>query len=175
MIGERSESKTAHSANANSQGPRAKFWRTRVVRPCYDLQMPDFMTREQRSILMSRIRAKNTRPEIHLRSILHRAGYRFRLHSRHLPGTPDIVLPRYRTAIFVHGCFWHGHDCRKGALPKSNTAFWESKIARNRDRDAKQIEALRTDGWRVHIAWECVLERTAAKILEELSTEKGPN
>ncbi len=107
---------------------------------------------------MARVRQKNTKPEVKLRQWLHAAGYRFRLHRKDLPGTPDIVLPRYRTAVFVHGCFWHGHDCRAGRLPSSNTAFWEAKISRNQSRDAIAEERLRTLGWIPLTVWECELK-----------------
>lgn len=110
----------------------------------------------QRSRIMAGVRRTNTRPEIAVRSLLHRNGFRFRLHRRDLPGTPDIVLPRYRTAIFVHGCFWHRHpDCRKATVPASNKEFWLQKFANNVARDGKAIIRLRTMGWRVLVVWEC--------------------
>jgi DNA mismatch endonuclease (patch repair protein) len=115
------------------------------------------MTPEQRSERMGRVRQKNTKPEMRLRSWLHAAGYRFRLHRKDLPGTPDIVLPRHRTAIFVHGCFWHGHDCRRGRLPSSNSAYWEEKITRNKQRDAGAVAALIQLGWHPVEIWECEL------------------
>jgi DNA mismatch endonuclease (patch repair protein) len=121
--------------------------------------MADIVTTEKRSSMMSGIRASNTLPELKVRRTLHRLGYRFRLHRKTLPGKPDIVLPRYRTVIFVHGCFWHGHtDCDLFRLPLSRTAFWENKIGANRIRDNRNIEAIQNLGWRVIIIWECALK-----------------
>lgn len=120
--------------------------------------MPDKLTSESRSRLMSRIGGKNTAPELTVRKALHAAGYRFRLHRRDLPGTPDIVLPRYRSAIFVHGCFWHGHDCPRGRLPATRTEFWETKIRGNQARDARNKEALEARGWQVLTIWTCELK-----------------
>ncbi|MBX6763924.1 MAG: DNA mismatch endonuclease Vsr [Rubrobacteraceae bacterium] len=122
--------------------------------------MTDIMSREARSRLMSRVRSRDTAPERTVRSLLHRLGYRFRLHRKDLPGKPDIVLPRYKTVIFVHGCFWHGHDCPKGRLPKTNGEFWSNKIARNRQRDLEHEKALKQLGWSVLTVWECQLADT---------------
>src|ERR1700683_5405764 len=116
----------------------------------------DTLTPQQRSALMSRIRGKDTKPELAVRRALHALGLRFRLHRRDLPGCPDIVLPKHRTIVFVQGCFWHGHEgCRRSALPKSNRRFWARKIARNRARDDAALRALKADGWRVRYIWEC--------------------
>lgn len=116
------------------------------------------MSPEQRSAHMAKIRSKNTKPEVRLRSLLHRAGYRFRLHARYLPGSPDLVFPGRRKVIFVNGCFWHGHDCSVGSrLPKSNTEFWELKRRKNQERDAVQHAKLATLGWDVFTVWECEL------------------
>lgn len=105
---------------------------------------------------MSRIRSKDTTPEKTVRSLLHRMGYRFRLHRRDLPGKPDIVLPKYRTAIFVHGCFWHRHPgCRCTTTPKSNVDFWQAKFRANVERDRKARRDLRAGGWQVVVVWEC--------------------
>lgn len=121
--------------------------------------MVDTLTPDQRSERMSRIRGVNTKPEITLRSALHKLGFRFRLHVKELPGTPDIVLPKYNAVIFVHGCFWHHHrGCKIGTTPKSNTGFWQEKFKRNRGRDARNIKVLRSTGWRVMIAWECKID-----------------
>ena len=106
---------------------------------------------------MQSVRSRDTGPEKVIRSILHRLGYRFRLHRKDLPGTPDIVFPGRRKIIFVHGCFWHGHDCNKGKLPKSRTDFWEAKIARNQERDAKVISQLGELGWDSMTVWQCEL------------------
>lgn len=128
---------------------------------------------QARSRNMSRIRGRNTGPELRVRSLLHRAGYRFRLHGNDLPGSPDIVLPRYRTAIFVHGCFWHRHTCRKGtSLPKTRREFWQDKLARNRDRDEAVRGRIEDLGWRVIVVWECELrnpERVIARLDNVLS------
>ena len=107
--------------------------------------------------MMSGIRGRNTKPEILVRSLLHREGFRFRLHVRELPGKPDIVLPKYRAAIFVHGCFWHGHDCPLYRLPSTRPDFWRNKIDRNRASDRRARDALLAAGWRVAVVWECAL------------------
>ena len=120
--------------------------------------MTDRLTPEQRKLNMSRIRAKNTKPEMIVRRALHSLGFRFRLHRRDLPGTPDVVLPKWRTAIFVSGCFFHGHDCALFRLPATNTEFWAQKIGRNRERDQKDVAALLNKGWRVVTVWECALK-----------------
>ena len=111
-----------------------------------------------RSRVMSAIRGRDTTPERLVRSALHHHGLRFRLHVRGLPGCPDIVLPRYRTVILVHGCFWHRHiGCAKSTLPATNRAWWVAKLRRNRARDRRNIRGLRTAGWRVIVVWECEL------------------
>ena len=117
----------------------------------------DRLTPERRSWLMSRIGSKNTEPEVAFRSLIHRLGYRFRLHRRDLPGTPDLVLPGRRTVVFVHGCFWHGHACKREKMPKSRMDYWGPKIEANRQRDRKKARALRALGWRVITVWECEL------------------
>jgi len=108
-----------------------------------------------RSRMMAGIRSRNTKPEILVRCGLHRRGLRFRLHVRGLPGTPDLVLPRWRVVIFVHGCFWHGHDCPYFRWPKTRPEFWRGKINSNRERDRKAAAQLHTAGWRVLVIWEC--------------------
>ncbi|MDX1221182.1 DNA mismatch endonuclease Vsr [Sinorhizobium medicae] len=124
--------------------------------------MVDTLTPDQRSERMSRIRSGNTKPEVALRRALHRLGLRFRLHGRLLPGKPDIVLPRYKTAIFVHGCFWHRHaGCKVATTPKTNTNFWLEKFDRNVKRDAKVVKQLQDTGWDVTIAWECEIDSEA--------------
>jgi DNA mismatch endonuclease (patch repair protein) len=111
-----------------------------------------------RSEIMRRVKGRDTAPEKTVRSLLHRLGYRFRLHRADLPGRPDIALPGRRAAIFVHGCFWHGHDCARGArLPKTNAGYWTAKIARNRARDARALADLDRLGWRATVVWECGL------------------
>ena len=120
--------------------------------------MADKLTSSQRSHCMSRIRGKNTKPEILVRKGLHARGFRFRLHNKKLPGSPDIVLPKYGVAIMVNGCFWHGHKgCRYATKPKSNVEFWETKIARNRHRDEVINAHLEALGWHVITVWECEL------------------
>lgn len=122
--------------------------------------MSDVFTQEQRSAVMARVRAKDTGPERALRRALHAKGLRYRLHAQALPGKPDIVFAGARVAVFVHGCFWHGHDCARGSRrPKTNAAYWAAKIARNRSRDVANIEALRDTGWRVEIVWTCEIAR----------------
>lgn len=117
----------------------------------------DIWDKAKRSAVMARIRSKDTKPELIVRRYLHARGYRYRKNIRGLPGTPDIVLRRYGVAIFVHGCFWHGHEA-DGHLPKERREFWERKIARNRERDARNKEALRQAGWDVVTVWECQLK-----------------
>ncbi len=117
--------------------------------------MTDVVDSATRSRMMSGIRGRNTKPEILIRSLLHRQGFRFRLHVRDLPGKPDIVLPRYHAVIFVHGCFWHGHDCPLFKWPGTRPDFWRDKIGRNRANDHKASEALLASGWRIGIVWEC--------------------
>lgn len=118
--------------------------------------MADIVDPAKRSEMMAGIRSKNTRPELVVRKTLHALGYRYRLHRKDLPGNPDIVLPKWKTVIFVHGCFWHGHaDCPLFRSPKSRTEFWEEKITGNRMRDAKTRESLISLGWRVVEVWEC--------------------
>jgi DNA mismatch endonuclease (patch repair protein) len=112
-------------------------------------------------------------PEKVLRSALFKAGYRFRIHKAGLPGKPDIVLPKYKTVIFVHGCFWHYHkDCPEGRIPNSNSEFWKNKLARNIERDAKHVKALQDTGWQVLIVWECELksDSSVAKIITNLKS-----
>jgi DNA mismatch endonuclease (patch repair protein) len=122
--------------------------------------------------MMSKVRGRDTEPEIRVRSALHAAGYRFRLHRRDLPGRPDLVLPRYRTVVFVHGCFWHGHDCRRGRKPSSNTGFWDAKLARNVERDQAAAKALAAAGWIVETVWECSLVAGIERVLNRLSGER---
>lgn len=120
--------------------------------------MTDRLTPERRSWLMSRVHSRDTTPERLVRRLVHRLGYRFRLHRRDLPGTPDLVFPSRRAIIFVHGCFWHRHrGCRKATVPSTRKEFWLQKFARNVNRDATVREALERAGWRVLIVWECEL------------------
>lgn len=132
-----------------------------------ETKMVDRVSPEQRSAIMRSVQTKDTVAEMALRRMLHRLGYRYRLHRRGLPGHPDIVFPVRKKAIFVHGCFWHGHSCPKGRLPKSRLEYWQPKIASNRERDARTLAALERDGWGTFVVWQCelrepghVLERT---------------
>ena len=122
----------------------------------FAVKMADRMTPEQRHRCMSRIRARDTKPELVVRRWLWHQGYRYRLYVKSLPGRPDIVMKRWRTVIFVHGCFWHGHECNKRS-PETNAAFWQEKIARNRTRDARNQALLQAAGWHVIVIWECQL------------------
>lgn len=118
--------------------------------------MADVLTPQQRSFNMSRIRHRDTRPELVVRSIVHRLGYRYRLHKKDLPGKPDVVLVRHRKIIDVHGCFFHMHTCRYGSVvPATNAKFWRTKRLSNVERDGRNLRALRREGWRVMIVWEC--------------------
>ena len=122
--------------------------------------MADVHTKETRSYNMSQIRSKDTKPEMLVRKFLNGNGFRYRLHTKNLPGKPDIVLPKYKTVIFVHGCFWHGHKkCRYFITPKTNTEFWLKKINENIARDNTVIKALRIEGWNVIVVWECELKK----------------
>jgi len=126
----------------------------------------DRLTPERRSWLMSRVVSKNTSAEMRVRSAVHARGLRFRVHRKDLPGTPDLVFPRWRTTIFVHGCFWHRHvGCKKATTPKSRIGFWQEKFDRNQARDRTNLAALRADGWRAEVIWEC--ETKAPEVLED--------
>lgn len=132
----------------------------------------DVVDSATRSRMMAGIRSKDTKPEMTVRRYLHARGFRYRLHARGLPGSPDLVLPRYRVAIFVHGCFWHRHtDCRYATTPGSNIEQWARKFTSNIERDARKLAALEDAGWRVIVVWECELRRAAEERLERLSTE----
>jgi len=133
--------------------------------------MTDVMSAEKRSALMSRIKGKNSSPELLVRRLLWRAGFRFRLHARELPGRPDIILPRWHVAVFVHGCFWHLHKgCRYSQLPATRPDFWKNKLEANRERDQRKTSALLASGWRVAVVWECAVRADATmsvQLLEE--------
>lgn len=136
--------------------------------------MSDTLTKEKRSELMSHIRSTNTKPEVELRHALWRQGFRYRKNVKRLPGSPDIVLPKYRTVVFMHGCFWHGHkDCRIYHLPQTNTDFWLAKVTRNQERDQEVWRQLEAKGWAVVIVWECELfkgkiDNTIKRVSEEI-------
>lgn len=142
---------------------------------CTIQAMADVHNKEQRSYNMSRIRSTNTKPEMLVRKFLHAQGYRYRLHDKRLPGKPDIVLPKYRTVIFVHGCFWHGHGkCKYYVIPKTRTEWWLNKINRNIENDDKAITALQKDSWKIITLWECdlkpaLVDTTLNTLLKNLS------
>lgn len=119
----------------------------------------DLSAKQKRSYIMSRVKQKDTKIEVLLRSKLHRLGYRFRINNRNLPGSPDIVLNKYTTAIFVHGCFWHGHGgCKKSRMPKTHLEYWLPKIDNNKKRDSIKTKELLQMGWRVAVVWQCSLD-----------------
>ena len=119
--------------------------------------MTDVVDAATRSRMMSGIKGKNTSPEVLIRKVLHARGFRFRIHVSELPGKPDLVFPKYGAVIFVHGCFWHGHDCRYFKVPQTRTHFWLEKIGKNKARDDQHLVALRLSGWRVLVIWECAI------------------
>jgi DNA mismatch endonuclease (patch repair protein) len=130
--------------------------------------VPDVFDPPTRSAVMRRIKGRDTGPERTVRQVLTRLGARYRLHRADLPGRPDIVLPGRRLAVFVHGCFWHGHDCARGSrVPQARRDYWTAKIAGNRARDARNTEALAALGWRVETVWECELKARALPVLED--------
>jgi DNA mismatch endonuclease (patch repair protein) len=132
--------------------------------------MTDVFTPEQRSAVMRRVKGRDTSPELKVRRLLWGMGLRYRLHRKDLPGAPDIVLPSRKLAILVHGCFWHGHDCARGArVPKQNRDYWTAKVGRNRDRDARTLPALEAAGWTPLVVWECEL-RDEASLRAKLQT-----
>lgn len=139
--------------------------------------MPDIMTPQQRHNCMSHIRSKNTRPEVKLRKELFSKGYRYRLNIKDLPGKPDIVLPKYRTCIFVNGCFWHGHTgCVKYVQPKTNSEFWLKKIETNRERDMRDYSFLEAKGWNIIVVWECELAKvTFTNTVDDICHKLGAN
>lgn len=121
--------------------------------------MADRLDKERRSWNMGRIRSKNTKPEMAVRKALHAAGFRFRVHVKDLPGKPDIVLPKWKAVVFIHGCFWHRHNgCKGASTPKTRTEWWNNKFERNQENDEKNIQALKNDGWNVVIVWECEIK-----------------
>ena len=128
---------------------------------------------EKRSRNMAAIKSADTAPEKFVRKALHAAGFRFRLHRRDIPGCPDLVLPRFRMAVLIHGCFWHGHDCRIAHIPRSNTAYWKAKIARNVTRDTRIRTQLEENGWQVMTLWECTLHEDTGRLLALLHKHKS--
>ncbi len=132
----------------------------------------DTVNKNTRSYIMSRVRRKDTGPEITLRSELHRFGLRYRLHDKKLPGSPDLVFPRFRAVIFVHGCYWHSHGCYRSTVPKTRRKFWTDKFHTNRLRDINAVRLLIQEGWRVLTVWECAISgktsRSSASIVQEV-------
>lgn len=128
----------------------------------------DIFSQVKRSDVMSRIKSSGTSAEMFVRRLLFSDGFRYRLDRKDLPGKPDIVLPKYKVVIFVHGCFWHGHEgCKKASIPEQNAEFWKEKINRNKQRDGEVVEQLLADSWRVMIVWGCALKKRSADILLE--------
>ncbi len=152
---------------------RCKFW-GRILELGYFCGMADVHTKAQRSYNMSRIKSKDTKPEMLVRKFLHAHGFRYRLHDKKLPGKPDIVLPKYKTVIFVHGCFWHGHEgCKYATIPKTRTEWWKNKIGRNFKLDKINSNKLKKTGWKVMTIFQCNLvnkkiERTLQKTVLRL-------
>jgi DNA mismatch endonuclease (patch repair protein) len=122
-----------------------------------EFSLTDVVDAATRSRMMSGILGKNTSPELLIRKALHARGFRFRIHVKHLPGKPDLVLPKYKAAVFIHGCFWHGHNCRYFKVPQTRPEFWIEKIGKNQTRDELQVAALCALGWRVLVIWECAI------------------
>ncbi len=134
--------------------------------------MADVHNKKTRSYNMSQIRAKNTKPELTVRKFLFSHGFRYRLNVKRLPGAPDIVLAKYKTVLFINGCFWHGHDsCKYFVIPKTRTEWWVNKINKTRERDEKNIKQLRAMNWKIIIVWECELKENAMGRLERLINE----
>lgn len=131
--------------------------------------MADVHETEVRSYNMSQIRAKDTKPEMLVRKYLHSKGFRYRLHVKDLPGKPDLVLPKYNSVIFVHGCFWHAHEgCKYFIMPKTRINYWENKLIGNRERDEENIRKLKNDDWKVFVIWECQLKENIESVLNKL-------
>jgi len=141
--------------------------------------MADVHSKETRSYNMSRIRSTDTKPEMLVRRYLHSQGFRYKLHDKSLPGKPDIVLPKYKTVIFIHGCFWHGHEgCKYYKVPKTRTEWWLNKINRNKANDVKAILTLQANGWRILNIWECDLkplqiQNTLSNLIKQFSTSSS--
>jgi DNA mismatch endonuclease (patch repair protein) len=127
----------------------------------------DNLSKKARSALMAKIKRENTHPEMIVRKFLFSKGFRYRIHDARYPGSPDIVLPKYKTAIFVHGCFWHGHEnCRASRLPTTNVEYWQEKIQQNIERDGRKIDLLKEDGWNVIVIWECMIKNRKRRAME---------
>ncbi|MBM3941564.1 MAG: DNA mismatch endonuclease Vsr [SAR202 cluster bacterium] len=136
--------------------------------------MSDPFSMLERSRIMAQVHSKDTAPEVRVRRALHSAGFRFRVHAESLPGKPDIVLPRFHTAIFVNGCLWHGHHCKRFRMPVAHSEYWERKISRNQARDAANIAELKAAGWQVFTIWECELPIATAAVISKLQQMRLP-
>ena len=143
--------------------------------------MPDIYTKLKRSQIMSKISGKETKPELLVRKYLFSQGFRFRKNVKNLPGSPDIVLPKYKAVIFVHGCFWHGHEgCKRSKLPETNKEFWKNKISATKDRDIRNVAKLEKMGWKVIIIWQCSLKNNElyinrmSELIKEIKVEEIP-
>lgn len=134
--------------------------------------MIDKFSTIDRTRIMRSVGPKNTEPEMRVRRALHRAGFRYSLHKKTLPGKPDILLPKYKSAVFVHGCFWHGHACTRGKRPATNIAFWNKKIDRNIERDGTDQDALRQMGWSVFVLWGCTLDQDTYRLIRSLAARR---
>ena len=130
--------------------------------------MADVVSSEKRSQMMAGIKGKNTKPEIAIRTALHRKGFRYRLHAKELPGKPDLVLQKYNALIFIHGCFWHRHDCHLFKWPSSREEFWKAKIDRNQQVDQESLEKLKKAGWRIAYIWECAIKGKTKRIFMDV-------
>lgn len=137
--------------------------------------MADLLSKKERSNLMSKVNSANTKPEWVLRCALHRLGFRYRLNNKNLSGSPDLVFPKYRTAIFVHGCFWHcHHGCKDASIPKTNREFWINKLSDNVERDKRAVSSLESSGWKVITVWECELTRHTIDTILRVANELNP-
>ena len=137
--------------------------------------MADHVDKRTRSEIMAKVRSRDTAPEMQVRRSLHRAGYRYRVHRSDLPGSPDLVFPRHRIVLFVHGCFWHSHGCKKSKLPKSNVAYWADKIQRNVSRDSRVRSQLEKLGWKWRVIWQCELTSGLGRLAKELGEGAPPS
>ncbi len=131
--------------------------------------MADRHTKEQRRKNMSAVKGKDTKPEMLFRKLIHKAGFRYSLHNSALPGKPDLVLKKYKCAVFIHGCFWHQHGCPKSKLPQTNEEFWNEKLSKNEERDTRVVDELLDSGWRVLILWECAFQKKKRSLGDILS------
>ena len=142
-----------------------------MAKPYWGSKVADTVPTQTRSRIMAAVRGRDTRPELLVRSHLHRAGFRYRLHDKRLPGRPDLVFPKYGAVIFVNGCFWHGHDCIRFSWPKTREAFWREKILGNIDRDARNHRSLLLAGWRVAVIWGCSLQGKTSIGIDAVTSE----